>query len=855
MVGQLSERPLDDAHRIASSFRLKVTLTCFVGVLLLALTALIFVLVTRIFDRTTPAVHADLTWKAERGAAELAQSMQVGLVLADPGMLEKAAAHYVADGDVEAVVVVDSTGRVAFASGPPPREDVFAGPADGARENPDRIVAWSPSVIEGGTVGKVALVVTLERVKAGLRLQHGILLVAAGACVVALVLSLFFVSFYLGPLLRVTENAFHALEETTLVALESNRLKSEFLANMSHELRTPMNGVVGMTELLLTTKLDDKQHRYADAVRTSANALLSILNEILDFSKIEAGKMEVHKEAFSLRDLVEEVGALLSERAHGKDLELALHVRQDVPANVIGDGIRVRQVLTNLVGNAIKFTETGEVVLRLQRVNATGSKVVVRIAVNDTGIGISEADRGRLFVKFTQVDGSMTRRHGGTGLGLAISKQLVDLMGGDLGVESEPGKGSRFFFELPSIAPSNGAETPISEVTSPATAPSRVLIVDDNATNRLIVEEILTGWGIAHASVESGPRALEELETARSQGRPFSIVILDMQNARDDRIGASRRVRSDDRYAGLKLLMLTSLGRSMVPTEASAQWVDKVLVKPVRQAELGLAISRLMGGSSAHQIAAAQASNGAMDSAGARHSETVLVVEDNAINREVMVEMLAKLGYAADLATDGASALAMLETRSYPLVLMDCQMPVMDGYTATRELRRREADGPRRTVVIAVTAHALLGEREKTAAAGMDDFVTKPVSRQSLGELLEKWLERAADPAPPVEPLVESHATCNPKILALFEKHAKADLQELANAADARDAGRLRDVAHRLKGGCRAVGATRMANLSDAIESAARGGSTEVGGLLDELQGSYAPTLGELGRAVEAEAS
>ena len=505
MPVEITERPVDDAHRIASSLRLKVTLTCFVGVLLLALTALIFALVTRIFDRTTPAVHADLAWKAERGATELAQSMQVGLVLGDVGMLEKAAAHYVADGDVEAIVVVDAAGRVVFRSGPSPGEDVFMGPENAVRETPDRIVAWSPSVIEGGTVGKVALVVTLERVKAGLRLQHGILLVAAGACVAALVISLFFVNFYLGPLLRVTENAFHALEETTLVALESNRLKGEFLANMSHELRTPMNGVVGMTELLLTTKLDDKQHRYADAVRTSANALLTILNEILDFSKIEAGKMEVHKDAFSLQTLVEEIGALLSERAHSKELELALHVRQDVPTNVIGDAIRVRQVLTNLVGNAIKFTERGEVVLRLHRVNTTGSKVVVRFEVIDTGIGISEADRGRLFVKFTQVDGSMTRRHGGTGLGLAISKQLVDLMGGELGVESEPGKGSRFFFELPFDTAPDGVQTPISEATSPSTAPSRVLIVDDNATNRLIVEEILTGWGIAHASVESGP--------------------------------------------------------------------------------------------------------------------------------------------------------------------------------------------------------------------------------------------------------------------------------------------------------------------------------------------------------------
>jgi two-component system sensor histidine kinase/response regulator len=840
----------EDAHRIASSFRLKVHLTAFITLLLLAFTALIFVLVTRIFDQMTPALHGDLASKAERGAAELAQSLQVGLLLGDRSLLEKAAARYVADSDVESMLLVDASGSVAFSSGNPPPETTH-GPQGGVLETPDQVIASTPLVIEGGTVGTVTLVVTLERLKAGLRLRRTILFAAGGGCLIAVFLGIFFVNFYLGPLLRLTENAFHALERTTLAATESNRLKGEFLANTSHELRTPMNGVMGMTELLLTTKLDEKQYRYADAVRRSAISLLAILNEILDFSKIEAGKMEVHKEPFSLRELVEDVGALLAERSHAKGLELALQVRQNVPISVVGDATRVRQVLTNLVGNAVKFTDHGEVVVRLQRVRYAESKAVVRFEVIDTGIGIAEADRGLLFVAFTQVDGSMTRRHGGTGLGLTISKRLVELMGGDLRVESEPKKGSRFSFELPFDEAGRQA-VPAAPVTK---ALSRVLIVDDNASSRSAMEQTLDAWDVDHSSVESGERALEELDAARSDGRPYDLAIVDMQMPGMTGLELARQVRTDESHARVRLLMLASLSRTMVPSEAAAQWVDAVLIKPVREAELGVVLARLIGASSARQRAASSGTTRAVAAVESTPTGggTMLVVEDNEINREVMIETLAGYGYKADVAEDGRVALEMLEKRSYALVFMDCQMPVMDGYAATRELRRREreAGSTRRTIVVAVTAHALPGEREKTEAAGMDDFLTKPLTSRAIEDLLAKWMTMSSREAPVGRPFVELSDACTPKIVLLFEKRVRADLDEIARLARAGDAVSLAEVAHRLKGGCRVVGAVRMAHLSSELETTAKRGSTDMLALVAELESAYEPTLEEL-RAASA---
>jgi CheY-like chemotaxis protein len=527
----------------------------------------------------------------------------------------------------------------------------------------------------------------------------------------------------------------------------------------------------------------------------------------------------------------------------------------------MGDSVRVRQVLMNLVGNAIKFTEKGEVVLRLNRTNVAGSKIVVRFEVIDTGIGIADADRGRLFVKFTQLDGSVTRRYGGTGLGLAISKQLVELMGGRLEFESELGMGSRFFFELPFDAPAGGARASVAGPMLPVARAGRVLVVDDNATSRLILEEILSGWGMAHASAETGPRALHLIEAARLRGEPFALVILDMQMPDMTGLDIARRLRSDHRYADLKLLLLTSLGRSMVPTEAAAQWVDSVLVKPIRQAELGDAISLLLGAAHpprASAVPSQESRSGAEPATRARAK--VLIVDDNAINTEVMAEMLTQLGYSADVACHGRDALAMLETNRYPLVFMDCQMPVMDGYAATRELRRREADTKQRMIVVAVTAHALAGERAKTEAAGMDDFVTKPLNQRALAEILEKWLGASASAGNAADqngeegtraalPVLDSIARWPPKVVALFEKNAAADVQDIEDAAGAKDAKRLRELAHRLNGGCRVMGAARMAQVSAAIEAAAKGGSTNVGPLVVELKGLYAVTCEALGRS------
>jgi PAS domain S-box-containing protein len=518
------------------------------------------------------------------------------------------------------------------------------------------------------------------------------------------------------------------------VAMEASRAKSEFVANMSHEIRTPLNGVIGMLELLRGTGLTAEQLEYARTAESSGDALLTVINDILDFSKIEAGRLDLDEYDFDPRQLVEETCEMLAGQAHGKDLELTQWVDDDLPALARGDGGRLRQVLTNLVSNAIKFTATGEVRVTVRR-EAAAPGVRARFEVADTGIGIAPERLRELFEPFSQADASTTRRYGGTGLGLAISNQLVALMGGEIGAESEPGTGSTFWFavplgEVPEARATRRARVAIPEAT-------RILVVDDNATNRAIVCGYLRERAARPDEAASGRDALTKLHAAARAGEPYELVVLDCHMPEMDGIELTREIRATPRLRSARLLMLTSTGGDMEAAREAG--VDGYLSKPIRRARLLETAAELLTG--------APAERGAADTAqSAEAPETVpvrgrvLVAEDNPVNQLVITGMLAKRGYEADVVADGAAAVAGLRSGEHAAVFMDCQMPVLDGYEATERIRAGEAPGAR-VPVIAMTAHAMDGDRERCLAAGMDDYMAKPVRAEDLDAVIERWLD------------------------------------------------------------------------------------------------------------------
>jgi len=513
-------------------------------------------------------------------------------------------------------------------------------------------------------------------------------------------------------------------------ALAASRAKSAFLATMSHEIRTPMNGVIGLNDLLLTTPLDERQQQYAEGVRTAGRALMGVIDEILDFSKIESGRLELEEIDFDLVDLVESVAELVGEPAQAKGLELLAYCSPELPTGLCGDPARIRQVLLNLAGNAVKFTDSGEVVVRAGLDARVGDRLVVRFDISDTGIGLADDDRERLFEPFSQADSSTTRRFGGTGLGLSISRQLVEAMGGELGIESSLGAGSTFWFRLPltvSRQPMVTGSRPPSALTG-----HRVLVVDDNATNRTILHDQLNHWGMSVDVVDGADAALQRLREGAGAGRPYVLAVLDLCMPEVDGLELARRVSAEPGLAATSLVMMTS-GPSVTETEARAVRIAAALTKPVHMSRLRGTLERVVG-DHAPPEPAAPVEERQPGTLGA-----VLVVDDVEVNQLVAVGMLAHLGYSSEVADDGLAAIEAVRGRVFDAILMDVQMPGMDGYAATREIRRLE-EGGRRTPIIAMTATVSTEERARCLEAGMDDYLAKPMRRADVAGLLSTWV-------------------------------------------------------------------------------------------------------------------
>ncbi|KAA3609140.1 MAG: response regulator [Planctomycetota bacterium] len=533
-------------------------------------------------------------------------------------------------------------------------------------------------------------------------------------------------------------NANEAMNEARLEAQSSSKAKSEFLANMSHEIRTPLNGVIGMTSLLSDTKLNLDQKEFVRTIQNSGETLLSLINDILDFSKIEAGKMELDEVDFQPASLVEESMELVAAAAHDKGVELIMDLPSELPMFLFGDPVRIRQILINLLSNAVKFTHEGEIVVRVRFFSTSDQRIGLRMEVQDTGIGIPAAAQKRLFHAFTQADGSTTRQYGGTGLGLTICKRLAEMMDGDIGFRSKEGKGSRFFFTV-RVKPARRAKAIALPTQKGLLDGMRVLCVDDNETNRKILLRQTKKWRMDASLAEGGQQALKALHEANDHGKPFEIVLLDMNMPGMDGLELANRIRQDPNIQEPLLLLLTSMD-TVTHAMAEEHGIATLLRKPIRPSLLLDSLVELTHGVHLENLIEVLPSSetGSSSKENALHGLKVLLVEDNAVNQKVALRMLSRLGCQSELAEDGRRAVEKIASGSFDVVLMDCQMPIMDGYEATRLIRRAETSGPV-LPIIAMTANAMKGDREKCLTAGMSDYLVKPVVLEALERLLLKY--------------------------------------------------------------------------------------------------------------------
>ena len=541
-----------------------------------------------------------------------------------------------------------------------------------------------------------------------------------------------------------------AIERANVMALAAevaNCTKSQFLANMSHEIRTPINGVIGFSNLLLDTELSTEQREYAEAVRDSAEILLKLINDILDFSKLEAKKMALEQIPFDLRTTIEGVAELLSLKARETGLELSVRYAEDAPRRVIGDPGRIRQVLINLAGNALKFTQQGRVLIHVGWQPLADGQAEFRFAVEDTGIGISEEKLEFIFEKFTQADASMTRRYGGTGLGLAISKQIVEFMGGTIGVSSTLGRGSTFWFTV-RLGLDKAPQT--RTILSASLVGVRVLVVDRNKINRQTLLDLTSNWGMKGDAVSTSEEAIAAMRRACASEQPYHMAIIDSNLEDDNTESIGRRIKSDPQLMDTVLFVITAVGKRGDARRLSDAGFAAYLVRPIHQATLMEALATAWGSKlqgvttpliTRHTLAEARASQAP---SAPRQSGTtrayVLIVEDNLLNQKLALRMLEKLGYRADLADNGRDAVRMIEKGGYDLVFMDCQMPEMDGYEASAIIRQREKESGQHLPIIAMTAHTMTGDRDKCMEAGMDDYISKPIRKEQIVQVISKWV-------------------------------------------------------------------------------------------------------------------